>query len=816
MDVTKRAAAVYACFCMHLCSAAPAPAASDFDVFQYVDQLIGTNNMGNVFAGATLPYGMAKAVADCSGQNTGGFATDGSNITGFSHMHDSGTGGQPSLGNFPLWPQTSCPGDVLDNCLFRKEDRAVNYVNDSIDASPGYFALTLENKIRAEMTVSNHTALYHFTFPETTTDGSSVSPLMILDLTDLQDSRQNATVNVNPETGRITGNGTFLPSFGSGSYRLNFCVDFTGATVRDTGIYVNSRAGTQPKELFVTRGIDLFYIQAGGIVRFNNPEKNNTLSARVGVSFISVDQACQHAESEIPTYDFSAVRSAAESAWREKLGVVAIDAGGASEDLQKTFWSGLYRTMISPQDYTGENPLWESTEPYFDSFYCLWDEFRAQLPLLTIVDPANISRMVRSLISTYTHLGWMPDCRMSLDKGFTQGGSNADVVLVDAYVKNITGVDWQTAYEAVKADAEHEPLDWSVEGRGGMQSWQRLNYIPYLDYDYLGFGTNSRSISRTLEYAYNDFCIATLAKGLGYTSDAQKYLARSGDWLNLYKANQTSKLPNGTDTGFTGFFQPKYLNGTWGHQDPILCSPIDSFCSLTENPQETFEDSIWEYQFYVPQNMASLINLLGGPESFVDRLEYLHTADLLDIGNEPSFITVYQYHYAGRPALSSIRAHSYIPSAFNSTHGGLPGNDDSGAMGSFAFFSMSGLFPVPGQPVYLITPPFFRSVSFTNPLNGKVATIRISNDTYSPTYDAGNFIQSATFDGENYTKNWISHNLFINGGTLELVLGNKESSWGQGADNVPPSYPSSSVGNLTERGFEGGMDFGTSLDASMI
>jgi len=208
--------------------------------------------------------------------------------------------------------------------------------------------------------------------------------------------------------------------------------------------------------------------------------------------------------------------------------------------------------------------------------------------------------MIRSLLDTYKNLGWLPDCRMSLCKGFTQGGSNADIVITDAYLKNVTGpvpINWTHAYEAVVNDAENEPLDWSNEGRGGLQSWKRLNYIPALDYDYLGFGTNSRSISRTLEYSYDDFCISNLATGLGHSDDHVKYLARASNWKNLLKADETSAI-NGVDTGFTGFFQPKYLNGTWGYQDPILCSPLDSFCSLTDNPQETFEDSIWEYQLY--------------------------------------------------------------------------------------------------------------------------------------------------------------------------------------------------------------------------
>ena len=142
------------------------------------------------------------------------------------------------------------------------------------------------------MTVTNHTALYRFDFPTSAPDGSPTSPLMILDLTDLNDSRQNATVSVDPTNGRIRGNGTFLPSFGSGSYVLHFCADFQGASIRDTGIYVNDRAGNEPKDLFVTRGVNAFYIQAGGFVRFNAPESNNRISARVGVSFIGSDQAC--------------------------------------------------------------------------------------------------------------------------------------------------------------------------------------------------------------------------------------------------------------------------------------------------------------------------------------------------------------------------------------------------------------------------------------------------------------------------------------------------------------------------------------------
>lgn len=234
----------------------------------------------------------------------------------------------------------------------------------------------------------------------------------------------------------------------------------------------------------------------------------------------------------------------------------------------------------------------------------IWDSFRVQHPLLTIVDPVAQTQMVNSLLDIYKHEGWLPDCHMSLCKGWTQGGSNADVVLVDAFVKNLTGIDWNLALEAIIKDAEVEPLEWSYHGRGGLLSWKQLDYIPYLDFDPVGFGTNSRSISRTLEYSYNDFCLAMLGQGLGRSDVYDKYIARSTNWRNLWKADQKSFI-NGTDTGFTGFFQPKYLNGTWGFQDPIACSSLAGFCSLTSNPSETFEASIWQYQLYVSRRSYS-------------------------------------------------------------------------------------------------------------------------------------------------------------------------------------------------------------------
>ncbi|RYP51686.1 hypothetical protein DL769_010775 [Monosporascus sp. CRB-8-3] len=763
-----------------------------FDVLDYVDPLIGTVN-----GGATLPFGMAKAVADVNTEIQGGFASDDGEITGFSHMHDSGTGGGASLGNFPLFAQTGCAGDELNNCYFPKSLRASKRINETVEARPGYFSLSLNTSVRAEITVSNHTALYRFTFP---TDGSVTkrdpetcescpdpellpySPLILADLTDLSDSRGDASIQVYPDTGRIIGNGTFEPSFGIGTYDLHFCTDFQGAKIRNTGVFQNNRAGSEPKTLrtFADK-VNKPPLPGGAWVQFHAPESNQIL-VRVGLSFLNTDQACSNAEKEIPRFDFEATRNDAEDAWREKLSSVDADSSGVDTSLQRLFWSGMYRSLISPQDYTGENPLWNSTEPYFDSYYCIWDSFRSTHPLLTLIDP-NVQALM----------------------GFTQGGSNADNLLADSYVKGLSdGIDWETAYEAAVSDAEVEPHLWTVEGRGGLNSWKTLGYIPTDDFDPWGVGPMTRSISRTIEYSYNDFCIAEIARGMNKTADAEKYLRRSGNWINMFQEDSRSLLnltgspdpEDLVDSGFNGFLQPRYLNGTFGYQDPALCtflwyeqylssSPEYRWSVFAANGHETYEGGAWLYTFYVPHDQATLIPTLGGPDEFVRRLEFMHnTPGLLYIGNEQSYLLVFIFHYAGRPGLSAQYAHKYIPGSFNDTVNGIPGNDDSGAMGSFTTLTMMGVYPMSGQDVYLIIPPFFPEVNITNRITGNTATLR--NLNFDPSY-RNIYIQSATLNGAPYTKSWLTHGFFLDGGVLELTLGPHESDWGVNEEDYPPS-----------------------------
>ncbi|EME48313.1 glycoside hydrolase family 92 protein [Dothistroma septosporum NZE10] len=501
------------------------------DVLQYIDPLIGTGPGGHVFAGPTLPFGMAKPVADVRGEHMGGFASDRTPILGFSHLHDSGTGGSPSMGNLPIFLHPECSN--INACRFSKGLRDTNYIPESVASRVGYFSIELVSGLRAEMAASERAALYRFSF----TNATDLNPVILADGSDLPGSN-------------------------------------------------------------------------------------------------------------------------------------------------------------------GPRSLWK-----------------------------------------------------------------------------LEGVNWDDAYAAIVKDAEEQPKNWDVEGRGALDSWKNLGYIPYRDSTPGGLRT--RSVSRTYEYAYNDFCIAEMANATNRREDYAKYTQRAGNWKNLIDWDLESM-------GFKGFPQPRLANSTFVFQNATLCSDLNNFdgCYLNPSGHETYEGSPWLYLFYVPHDMAGLVASLGGREAYLSRLHTLHNSGVLYMGDEQAFLTAFLYHYGGRPGLSAKETHRYIPSMFNDTIEGIPGNDDSGATGTFVFFSMLGIFPNAGQSVYFIIPPFFPSVSIKSSQTGKTATIR--NVNFDPSYEKV-YIQSARLNGRDYRKNWIDHSFFLEGGMLEFVLGTEESEWGTRDEDLPPS-----------------------------
>jgi putative alpha-1,2-mannosidase len=291
---------------------------------------------------------------------------------------------------------------------------------------------------------------------------------------------------------------------------------------------------------------------------------------------------------------------------------------------------------------------------------------------------------------------------------------------------------------------------------------------------------------------------------LNRTKDAEKYMNRSTNWQNVWNPRMRDLYTDDEGeiraTKFQGFPQPRYMNGTWKYQNTRTCSPIQGQHSCYfDTALATYEGSPWLYSFYVPQDMGGLVKTMGGKEAFVERLMYFHESGIAYMGNEQQFLPVFQFHYGARPGLSSYWVHRYIPSIFNATVNGIPGNDDC-AMGAFSALAMMGIFPVAGQDVYLLTPPLFPEVRLKS-RGPKPAIIRkvVAPGTPGNASDAI-YIQSAKLDGRPYTRNWITHELFLKGGLLEITVGRNESSWGTRDEDLPPSWPVA-VAGTGKKGF---------------
>jgi predicted alpha-1,2-mannosidase len=369
----------------------------------------------------------------------------------------------------------------------------------------------------------------------------------------------------------------------------------------------------------------------------------------------------------------------------------------------------------------------------------------------------------------------MPDGRSGNCNGRTQGGSNAEILIADGYVKDLKGIDYHLALKAMLKDATVPPGgNEEKEGRGGLA-----------DYNTLGYVSNRfvRAGTRTVEYAYDDYCLAEVAKGLDKMEEYRHFIKQSENWQNLWR--------NVEDHGAHGFIMPKDPSGGW--VDSIRCNAVDRryhYILYTPLAQDwpncvcwwcgfLYEGSSWEYSFFVPQDVPKLIKKCGGTELFRSRLDTFFKNGYYDVGNEPSFLTPCLYHWVGRPDLSSERVHEIINNNFSSERDGIPGNDDSGAMSSWLAFHMMGFYPNAGQPYYLITTPYFKQaiIHLDDGKEFKIITKDLSEKNV--------FIKSATLNGKSFNQAWIEHKDIVTGGKLILEMSSKYTGWG--SKTVPPT-----------------------------
>ncbi|KAI0658157.1 glycoside hydrolase family 92 protein [Cubamyces menziesii] len=772
------------------------------DPASHVNLFIGTTSSGHAFPGVTLPHGMVKVGMDTdSPDNHAGYDSNPSfSATGFSQLHDDGTGGSVPLSLWKIWPFALCGDDNrFEVCACdinsRKVPRKILADGSPDDAAePGYFASNLSTNIHVELTATRRAALHRYTFPS-----SATIPRLVVDITnDGQQSNSLPIVHIEPDTGRVTGGATFAASFGPGVYRAYTCVDFKGdgfdlGKPSEYGTYL----GNSPIRGLVD-GIQEYTgyrSELGALLGFNQNGNGETkIYVRVGVSFISTAQACSNAEAEIPTFDFDGTRTAARNTWNELLGRMQVETDNVDDDTVELFYSSLYRTHISPADYSGENPLWNSDEPYYDSFYCNWDTFRTLYPLMSLHDPENFARIVRGMINIQQHEGWLPECRGATAQQWIQGGSDGDPILGEFFVKFADeaaslGVSADALYKALLADAEDQPPNWDLQGRQA-NAWKQYGYIPQ-DIIEAG-GANTKQVSRALEYAFGDFAVSQVAKAMNNSADGEKYAKRAGNFVNVWNPNMTV---TGSESIFQGMVQPRFVNGSFGFTDPKHCSPNDNSgenCFLfNTNFDGFYESSPIVYSQFVPQDTAKLIELQGGADKFVSRLDFIFDQNYFDSTDEPSQQIPFMYHYANKPGHSTQRSRQVLAEHFSTATNGLPGNDDSGAMASYVVFFLAGLYPVPATKQYLLSSPFFPQISFFNPAFNSTTTIVARNFAGNPSGGTGGtvFVQNVTIDGHPAKSNcFLDWDVFQRGATVELTLTDDiEVTCGDGADALPPS-----------------------------
>ncbi|KAJ7604653.1 glycosyl hydrolase family 92-domain-containing protein [Roridomyces roridus] len=789
-----------------VCLAALAASANAVELKSLVNLFIGTFSSGNAFPGAAIPHAMAKVGIDVStSPRQAGYLHDNSSITGISLMHDEGTGGNTDggYGIFPLFPLTNCN---FASCPVQIDARAALRASGADAAKPGYFTTRFFNNIQIETTSTRRSGLIRFTFP--TTGPNHV----VIDLTnDLGRSFSGGFLELAP-TGRVMLGGTFLQSYGPSNYTVFACYDFTPPStltaqpISQFGTY-QSTTLTNPTAVTITANstslnfpftADVSPEQAGALISFTNAK---SVVARFGVSFHNAEQACANAEAEVPDWDFDNIQSASEQAWETILSRVAIDTDVEDANVVELLYSSLYRASLVPANLTDENPYWQSQYPFYDAFFCSWDTFRTVHPLLSILSPVEWSQIVNAYVDGWRNTGYIPECRANTKAGYVQGGSDGMIPLGDFAVKygsqaDALGVPTDDLYQALVDTAENTPPDWYTVGRQNT-AWKTFGYIPTDWVDPSGStGLPTREASRAWEYALGDFAVRQAAIALNKTqSDVDKYANRSMNFVNMWD-------PNVTSDGFSGFAQRRYPNGTFAFSPPNACSPIDpvshSCARGTDNDVGFYESSSWEYSFFAPHSMATLVELMGGPTAFVSRVDHYFAAPYYLAGNEPGFLMPWGYHYANRPDLSALRVRDVVYSFFSTAINGIPGNDDSGAMAALLTFHILGLYPVAASKQLLIGSPLLSAFTLRNDFLGTSTAFTVTGFdknglSATPPAGAAVFVKSITINGNpSESICWIDFDDVVGGGTVEIeVYGDATAAaaagCGEGVNALPDS-----------------------------
>jgi predicted alpha-1,2-mannosidase len=727
------------------CTPISASSPEHFGPTSYVDPFIGTGGHGHTYPGATMPFGMVQLSPDtrltgwdgCSAYH---FSDD--VVYGFSHTHLSGTGCSdygdilfmPTVGEVML--ERGGPDDTSTGYCSR-------FSHERESASPGCYSVTLDDYgILVELTATRRVGVHRYTYPET--EAANI----IIDLAHRDDV--------------ISSGIHFISDTEVEGFRRS------RAWAEDQHVYFYARFSKPFSREGITIGGKLQEgaTQAMGkdvkaFVGFETT-KGEEIVVEVALSAVDTEGARKNLEAEAPGWDFDAIQSDAQRAWDESLAKIEIDGG--TEEQRTVFYTALYHAMIAPNLYMDVDGRYrgmdlevheaDGYEHY--TVFSLWDTYRAEHPLFTIIEPERTVDFLQTFISQYEQGGLLPVWELGANETFCMIGYHAVPVIADAYIKGIGGFDVEKAYEAMKHSATRDHF--------GLAAYRRYGFIPA--------GSEGESVSKTLEYAYDDWCIAQVALKLGMDEDYAEYIQRAQSYKNIFDPE-------------TGFMRAR-MNG--GFYDPF--DPAEVNFNYTEA-------NSWQYSFYVPQDVEGLIGLMGGRKRFIKKLDELFEtsseltgrgqADITGMigqyahGNEPSHHMAYLYSYAGEPWKTQEMARRIMDELYTGGPAGLCGNEDCGQMSAWYVLGALGFYPVtPGSDIYVIGSPIFeRAVIDVG--NDKSFSVRAENASPENIY-----IRSAMLNGERYEKSYITHGDITAGGELVFEMSPKPNKkWGSGIDERP-------------------------------
>ncbi len=702
---------------------------------RWVNPFIGTGAVesslsGNNYPGATVPFGMVQLSPDTrevpDWAQASGYDYNDSTIYGFSHTRLSGTGASDFI-DILMFPTVS---DKTKSTFGHQQEQA----------RPGYYQVLLADEgIQAELTASVHVGVHRYTYPQ----GKEAKLWLDLDHSANKGSWNRRIIQsqirlVSPTVVEgyriITGWAKLRKIY----FHMEFSKPIQYSELHDGGRKHENTPVINGTEL---RGLFAFDLQ-----------QDRELTCKVALSPVSIDNARLNMSGEVPGWDFDSIAADAENSWEKEL--EKIDVQGT--DLQKTiFYTALYHTMIQPNtmsDVNGEYMAADYTtrkvadnEVHYSTF-SLWDTFRGAHPLYTLMHAGRTPDFVKSLIRQYDYYGYLPIWQLWGQDNYCMIGNHSIPVIVDAVLKGIAGVDEEKAYEAVRNSSmtSHPNSPFDV--------WEKYGYMPE--------NIQTQSVSITLEQAFDDWCVAQLAKKLGKQEDYNHFMKRSAFYRNLFNPE-------------TRFFQPKNDKGEW-------IEPFDPYKYGANGGYPFTEGNAWQYFWYVPQNIPDLISLTGGNKAFTAKLDTFFTinhqsGELNDNasgfvgqyahGNEPSHHVAYLYACAGEPWKTQKYVAHIMNELYNDSSSGYAGNDDCGEMSAWYVFGALGFYPVnPVSGEYVIGTPMLEKAVMNLP-GGKTFTVKAPRKKGNEIY-----IRSMKLNGKKYTKNYITHQDIMNGGTLEFVM----------------------------------------------